>query len=380
MRVCLVFDCLYPYTVGGAERWYRGLAERLAAAGHTVTYLTLRQWDRDEEPDVGGVAVVPVGPRMNLYADGRRRLSAQAVFAAGVLAHLVRRRHVYDVVQTPALHLALLAVIAARTRARFRLVVDWFEVWTPDYWREYLGEALGRLGYAAQRMSARAPHRAFCFSRIHAERLREQGFRGRLALLEGIYAGPAEPPAPNTPDPVVVFAGRHIPEKRVTALVPAVALARQRVGDLRCTIYGDGPDRPKLLELISEQQLADVIEAPGFVDDATLSGALRRALCLALPSRREGYGLVVVEAAAAGTPSIVVNEPDNAAVELVEDGENGVVAASADPPELAAAILRVHDAGLKLRSATCAWFERNANRLSLESSLAVVLAAYSERQ
>ena len=31
MRICVVYDCLYPYTVGGAERWYRALAERLAA-------------------------------------------------------------------------------------------------------------------------------------------------------------------------------------------------------------------------------------------------------------------------------------------------------------------------------------------------------------
>ena len=50
VRVCLVYDCLFPHTVGGAERWYRTLAERLAAAGHEVTYLTLRQWERGEEP------------------------------------------------------------------------------------------------------------------------------------------------------------------------------------------------------------------------------------------------------------------------------------------------------------------------------------------
>ena len=48
MRVCLVYDCLFPYTVGGAERWYRNLSERLAADGHDVTYLTLRQWYRNE--------------------------------------------------------------------------------------------------------------------------------------------------------------------------------------------------------------------------------------------------------------------------------------------------------------------------------------------
>ena len=73
MRICVVYDCLFPYTVGGAERWYRNLAERLAADGHEVTYLTLRQWPRGERGEAAGVRVVPVGPRMGLYAAGGRR-------------------------------------------------------------------------------------------------------------------------------------------------------------------------------------------------------------------------------------------------------------------------------------------------------------------
>ncbi|HEY2630788.1 MAG TPA: glycosyltransferase family 1 protein, partial [Solirubrobacteraceae bacterium] len=65
MRVCLIYDCLYPYTVGGAERWYRNLAERLAQEGHEVTYLTLRQWERGEKLDLDPrVRVVEAGPRM----------------------------------------------------------------------------------------------------------------------------------------------------------------------------------------------------------------------------------------------------------------------------------------------------------------------------
>lgn len=86
--------------------------------------------------------------------------------------------------------------------------------------------------------------------------------------------------------------------------------------------------------------------------------------------------MVVVEASARGVPSVVVREPDNAAVELVDEGENGYVAASADPDELAAAILRVRDAGPALREATAAWFERNARRLSLAGSLDRVADAY----
>jgi glycosyltransferase involved in cell wall biosynthesis len=100
---------------------------------------------------------------------------------------------------------------------------------------------------------------------------------------------------------------------------------------------------------------------------------------MVLPSSREGYGMVVIEAASAGTPSVVVAGPDNAAVELIEEDENGYVAASASPEDLAAAILRVAAAGPELRTRTAAWFARNAHRLSLEESLDIVAAAYAER-
>ena len=89
MRICLVYDCLFPYTVGGAERWYRNLALRLRDAGHDVTYLTLRQWDRGSFDDLPGVEVVAVGPRMQLYTGPRRRILPPVVFGAGVFAHLL---------------------------------------------------------------------------------------------------------------------------------------------------------------------------------------------------------------------------------------------------------------------------------------------------
>jgi glycosyltransferase involved in cell wall biosynthesis len=176
-----------------------------------------------------------------------------------------------------------------------------------------------------------------------------------------------------------VFAGRHIPEKRVPTLVPALAEARRRIPDLRGEIYGDGPERPKVLRAIAERGLDGEVVAPGFVDAAVLEEALASALCLVLPSRREGYGLVVIEAAARGVPVVVVEGPDNAAVELVEPDANGAIAASAEPSEMAAAIVHIHDRGAELRDAAADWFRRNAARLSVESSLERVLEAYAER-
>src|SRR5690242_13069872 len=152
MRICLVYDCLFPHTVGGAERWYRSLAERLATDGHEVTYLTLRQWDRGVDPGVKGVDVRVVGPRMKLYSGpGRRRILPPLVFGAGVLWHLIRHGGRYDVVHTCSFpYFSLLAAALVRRR-RYRLVVDWFEVWSRGYWRDYLGRVGGDVGWLVQR-------------------------------------------------------------------------------------------------------------------------------------------------------------------------------------------------------------------------------------
>jgi glycosyltransferase involved in cell wall biosynthesis len=367
---------LYPYTVGGAERWYRNLAERLAAAGHDVTYLTIRQWEG--EADVPGVEVIPVTRPHELYTGGRRSIWTQIVFSTAVFSHLGRRGREYDVVHTAGLHLFLLSALTARRIRGFRVVADWHEVWTAEYWREYVGEVRGRIAHRVQRVGARGRHRAFCFAELHARRLKEEGYRGEPIVLTGEYAGDLTPPTPNDADPVVVYAGRHIPEKQVPALVSAIAVAREQAAELSATIFGDGPERPTVLRLIDELGLDGTVTAPGFVDQDLLHQALGSALCLVLPSRREGYGLVVVEACAAGTPVVVVAGPDNAAAELVEEGVNGVVATSAEAPDLAAAILRVQAAGRTLRESTADWFARNADRLSIESSLRRVLAVYQE--
>jgi glycosyltransferase involved in cell wall biosynthesis len=377
VRICLVYDCLFPYTVGGAERWYRNLGERLGAEGHDVTFITLRQWERGDEPRIPGMRVVTVGPRMALYtASGGGGILPPLVFGLGVLWHLLVRGS-YDVVHTASFpYFSLLAAGAARPLRRFRLVVDWHELWTLEYWREYLGGVGGRVGWLIQRACVKLPQRAFCFSQLHASRLRGEGVHGDVVVLPGEYAGSSERPAPVQAKPVLVFAGRHIHEKRVGALVPLMERLRRSHPELRCEIYGDGPERGELLEAIAASGLGDAIDAPGFVDSDRVQNAMRCALAHVLPSRREGYGMVVIEAAAMGTPSVVVDDPDNAAVELIEDGVNGVIARSADAVDLEAAVQRVIDDGDALRESTADWFARNAPERSLEKSLAIVAASY----
>lgn len=377
MRICLVYDCLFPHTVGGAERWYRNLAERLADVGHEVTYLTLRQWEAGAEPAIPGVTVIAVGPRMRLYARGRRRIAPPLVFGAGVLWHLLRHGRRYEVVHCSSFpYFSLLAASLLRRRARYALIVDWLEVWSAEYWRDYLGRA-GWIGIAVQRRCARVPQTAFCLSELHAARLRDEGLRGEVTVLKGLFSGALEPEEPIDPEPCVVFAGRLIPEKNALSVVDAVALAAERIPGLHGVIFGDGPQREAVLASIASLEQPGLVSAPGFVATDEVHRAIRRACCLMLPSRREGYGLVVVEASAAGTPSIVARGPDNAAIELIEEEVNGLIAPSAAPADLAAAIVAVVRAGATMRVSTRGWYARNAERLSLERSLEQVLATYS---
>ena len=116
------------------------------------------------------------------------------------------------------------------------------------------------------------------------------GFPRRGDRPRGTLCRPVRSAGGCTSRTVVVFAGRHIPEKRVTALVPAIARARERIPELRGEIYGDGPDRAKVLRAIEQHGLNGAVDAPGFVEAERVTKALvgRCALCCRRAARDTG--------------------------------------------------------------------------------------------
>jgi glycosyltransferase involved in cell wall biosynthesis len=378
MRICLVYDCLFPWTVGGAERWTRNVGEALVAEGHQVTYLTRLQWAPGEEPAIPGIRVVAVSKAEALYGpDGNRTIGQALRFGRGVARHLLAHRGEYDVVHVSASpFFGLAATGLVRRIGRYRVAADWHEVWSDHYWVEYLGGLKGRVAAFVQRACARIPQRAFCFSDLHARRLEELGLRGDPTVLRGEWAGALERPEPRPAEPLVVFAGRMIPEKHAPAVVDAVVAARERIPGLRAVIFGEGPELEDVRAAIARHDAGAYVETPGFVDEDVVQDTLARATCLLLPSTREGYGMVVIEAAAKGVPTVLVAAEDNAATEHIEDGVNGFVAPDLSPEALAAAVVAAHDGGAALREATADWFASHAEELSVASSLRRVAAAY----
>ncbi len=379
MHIAIVYDCLYPHTIGGVERWYRDLSSRLAR-DHRVTYLTRRQWGLGEEPDrPPGVEVVAVSGEDSLYAkSGRRRVLPPLRFGWGVFRHLLRHRHRYDLVHTcgfPYFHLLGAALVGALGGPR--VVVDWFEIWSPTLWHDTLGRLGGRIGVGVQRLCVRLTRHALVFSRLGHRRLREEGCRAEITLVEGLSSQTVLRGDRGPREPLVVFTGRLIPEKRATAIPAAIALAARRIPGLRAIVFGDGPDREALLREIESAGVGGAVEWRGFAPREEVDRAMCRGSCLIHPSIREGYGLAIIEAASFGTPAIVVAAPDNAATELIEEGQNGVIASGTDPASLAEAIVRVHAAGPELIDRTRDWFVRNASRLGLEAAIRSLEAVYA---
>ena len=120
-----------------------------------------------------------------------------------------------------------------------------------------------------------------------------------------------------------------------------------------------------------------MVEFLGLRPQEEVENAFARAACVATASEREGYGLIIVEAAARGTPSVVAAGAENASTELVADGVNGAVALEATPESIGGAIVNVVRAGAVLRDSTLSWFVDNADELRIERSIALVTRSYA---
>jgi glycosyltransferase involved in cell wall biosynthesis len=327
VRVALVYDAVYPFQKGGGERRFHELARQLAADGVQVTLYGMRWWPgRDRVRVVDGVRVYGLCRGRSLYtASGRRSIPQALVFG---LACLKLLWHSYDVIDCSGF--PFFSLISCRLVATLRgkaLISTWHEVWGPAYWREYLGR-LGPAGALVERLAVRSPDRIVAVSVGTARRLRrELGYRKPIHLMpNGFDPTAIHHVAPASEPGDVVFVGRLIAPKGVDLLIGAVARVAAAGRRVRCLIVGDGPERSRLEAHARSLDVAQLVTFAGALPEAAdVFGAMKAARVLALPSVREGFGMVALEANACGIPVITVDHPANAAAELVEHGQTGWV-------------------------------------------------------
>ena len=140
-------------------------------------------------------------------------------------------------------------------------------------------------------------------------------------------------------EPLVLSWGRVQFEKGFQVLARAMTIVRARVPEVRCTIAGRGSYLPELQAQLDVEGVSEIVDIPGFVGDLELRRLAQRAGCVVIPSLYEPFGLVALEALAAGAPLIVARTGGLA--ELIEGTNAGLTFEPGRPNDLADCIERV---------------------------------------
>ncbi len=159
-------------------------------------------------------------------------------------------------------------------------------------------------------------------------------------VQEAALEDPEHPWASSGQLELLVSIGRLVPQKDYPTLLRAFAMVKARQG-LRLLILGEGPERRTLEALSEELGISDTVSLPGFVRNPY--SFLGRAVSLVLPSRWEGFGVVLVEALACGCP-VISTDCQSGPREILENGRFGTLVPVGDPGALAEAIEGRHAA------------------------------------
>ncbi|HWL16169.1 MAG TPA: asparagine synthase (glutamine-hydrolyzing) [Opitutus sp.] len=254
-----------------------------------------------------------------------------------------------------------LAARALNPALEYYLVAHGIEVWRP----------FSRL----ERSALRRAKRVFCVSRYTSDRMVERGVL--LPEQAAVLPNTLDPfftiapglPRSATDSPVILAVTRLTTADRykgVDHLIEAMPAVRAQIPNAVLRVIGRGDDLPRLQALRARLGLGRAVEFLGRVDDARLAAELRACALFALPSEKEGFGLVLLEAMANGRPCLGARA--GAIPELITDA-TGVLVEFGNVPAIAdgciAALRRTWDEDAILARAQQFSFERFKMRLAV---------------
>jgi glycogen synthase len=348
LRVLMLSWEYPPVVVGGLGRHVHALATSLAAAGHEVTVVTRHAPDAPLEELREGVRVVraPADPPLFPLATPtllawtmafNHSLTRAALHAAATDSYDVIHAHDWLVTHTAVtmrdhLGIPLVATIHATEAGRH-------QGWLPDEMNKCIHSVEWWLGHEASRVLVCSE-----YMRWEVSRLLDLPTAKVRVIPNGVDAPVWQAPASAVAaararfagsGPLLGFAGRLVYEKGVQHLVSALPELRLRHPGLRVVIAGDGPHRDELQEETKRLELERAVSFAGFVGD-DLPATLAATDAMVVPSIYEPFGMVALEAAAAGAPLAVA--AIGGLAEIVQPGVTGVTFPAKNPDALAEAV------------------------------------------
>ena len=156
-------------------------------------------------------------------------------------------------------------------------------------------------------------------------------------------------PSKNKSD--TIFVGRLLSHKNVDILINSVQLVKNKYPNVKRLNIGDGPEKENLITLTEDLDLSNNIKFLDFLENHDdVYALMKSSKVFVLPSTREGFGIVVIEANACSIPVITIDYKDNAARDLIEEGKNGFIC-QLNEEEIAKRIMRIleNSSGRKMK-------------------------------
>ena len=207
-----------------------------------------------------------------------------------------------------------------------RLYSTCHEVWGKENWKKYLGWK-GIFGYWIEKLASKLPNKIISVSNDTTKRLVDKlNFSKEkiTTIPNGIEFNKIQSITSAEEKSDIIFAGRLISHKNVNLLINSIKILAEKNPKIKVIIIGDGPERQNLENLSKNLKLEKNIAFKGFLkDEKEVYSLIKSSKAFVLPSSREGFGIVVIEANACGIPVIVINHKDNASKDLIKEGKNG---------------------------------------------------------
>jgi glycosyltransferase involved in cell wall biosynthesis len=374
MNIGLVYDCIYPYTLGGVEHRNGEMARRWCGE-HRVTLFGYDYFRRDPARRIPGVHYASIGAARRVHGpDGKRRITDSFAAALGTFNALLRTdAQVWDIA-----NIAVLPVLAAALAAKLRrrgLVVTWFEFFD-HAWSDYLGSRLGPLARRLERAALFASPRILVGSPLTRDRILAAGYpNARMHYVPNgidtrLIAAVRRWPGTGAD---FVTAGRLTPHKRVHLAIDALHIVHRAQPAATLWIIGDGPERTALERRVVDLNLQKHVMFHGFLaKDEDVFARMKACRAALFPSGREGFGLAAVQAWACGLPTVVCNDTDNATAGLLTDARLGTVVPPTADAIAEAAIGQLHNDAIAFR------IEHAQQQYDLDVMLVRTLAVYGQ--
>ena len=350
-----------PVVVGGLGRHVHGLSVALAAAGHEVTVMT-RGADDGTSPALivfEGVRIIRTEPDPAVPKIGPDDIVTWALaFNHALTRGALALEGPFDVVHVHDWLVAHAGVnLSVATGAPLVVTVHATESGRHG---DSLRTDLHRKIHGVERWMLESANRVVVCS-THMRDEVQCLFAPAVGLVEVVPNGVdarawsplAQPVArssvgEHSSGPLLACIARLVREKGVGDLIRATALLRHRHRGLRVVVAGEGHRREDLLAEAAKQGVQDIVDLVGFVPQDQLAELLAAASVVVIPSRYEPFGLVALEAAAAGVPRVVA--ATGGLLEHVQNERNALTYPPGDVEALVAAIDRVLlEAGLAER-------------------------------